>query len=64
MQISKEIIKTIKELRKNGYEAYAVGGCVRDFLRGKEPKDWDITTNAKPEEIQEAIRCVSRPIAA
>lgn len=35
-----------------GYEAYAVGGCVRDSILGKEPKDWDITTSAKPEEIK------------
>lgn len=35
------------------YEAYLVGGCVRDLLIGREPKDWDIATNAKPEEIQE-----------
>src|SRR3989338_2177013 len=40
-------------LRTGGFEAYLVGGCVRDLLIGREPKDWDITTNAKPEEIQE-----------
>ncbi|MBR6401142.1 MAG: CCA tRNA nucleotidyltransferase [Firmicutes bacterium] len=39
-------------LEKNGHEGYAVGGCVRDHLLGVEPKDWDITTNAKPEEIK------------
>ena len=39
-------------LKKAGYEAYLVGGCVRDLLIGKEPKDWDITTNARPEQIQ------------
>lgn len=38
-------------LIKNGFEAYMVGGCVRDLLIGKTPKDWDITTNATPEEI-------------
>ncbi len=36
---------------KNGYEAYLVGGCVRDILRGTEPKDYDIATDARPEEI-------------
>ncbi|TSC60653.1 MAG: tRNA nucleotidyltransferase (CCA-adding enzyme), partial [Parcubacteria group bacterium Gr01-1014_107] len=58
--IPKEIIEVIKKLRENNFEAYLVGnfeaylvgGCVRDFLRGKKPKDWDVTTNAKPEEIQ------------
>lgn len=46
-------IRTLSEtLRKAGFEAYLVGGCVRDLLLKREPKDWDITTNAKPEEIQ------------
>ena len=40
----------ISELEKNGYEAYIVGGCVRDSLMNRNPNDWDITTNAKPEQ--------------
>ena len=52
MTISKEVKQIINSLNKEGFEAYIVGGCVRDFLLNKEPKDWDITTNAKPEEIQ------------
>lgn len=52
MLIPKEITTIIEKLRQKGFEAYAVGGCVRDFLRGIEPKDWDITTNGKPHEIQ------------
>lgn len=44
----KNIVRALQEAR---FEAYIVGGCVRDFLMGKTPKDWDITTNAKPEEI-------------
>ncbi|TSC60885.1 MAG: Polynucleotide adenylyltransferase, partial [Parcubacteria group bacterium Athens0416_74] len=39
-------------LRKAGYESYLVGGCVRDLLLGRQPKDWDLTTNARPEDIQ------------
>src|SRR4051812_39422626 len=39
-------------LRKAGFEAYLVGGCVRDLLIKREPKDWDITTNATPDQIQ------------
>ncbi len=47
------IIKNILEkLEKEGFEAYAVGGCVRDLLLDREPKDWDIATSALPEEIQ------------
>jgi poly(A) polymerase/tRNA nucleotidyltransferase (CCA-adding enzyme) len=51
MEIPREVKLIVDELKKNGFEAYVVGGCVRDFLRGIEPEDWDITTNAKPEEI-------------
>ncbi len=52
MEIPKEVEVVIEKLKKAGFEAYIVGGCVRDFLRGKEPEDWDVTTNAKPSEIQ------------
>ncbi len=45
----KEIIAT---LQQNNYEAYAVGGCVRDSILGREPNDWDITTSASPEEVK------------
>lgn len=41
------------ELKKAGYEAYFVGGCVRDLLIGRVPKDWDIATNATPDKVQE-----------
>lgn len=41
----------IETLQKNGYEAYAVGGCVRDMLTGKTPHDFDVTTDALPEDI-------------
>lgn len=43
--------KVADTLENGGFEAYLVGGCVRDLLIGREPKDWDVTTNAKPEEI-------------
>ncbi|MBR1874645.1 MAG: polynucleotide adenylyltransferase, partial [Eubacterium sp.] len=46
----------IKTLRQNGYEAYIVGGCVRDMLLHREPKDWDITTSARPDEIKRLFR--------
>ncbi len=45
----------IERLNKNGFLAYAVGGCVRDRLLGIEPDDWDITTSALPEETQEVF---------
>ena len=42
----------IKKIRERGFEAFAVGGCVRDTLLGRTPGDWDITTSAKPEEVK------------
>jgi len=49
--IPKIIEEVIKTLKKAGFEAFLVGGCVRDLVLHMKPKDWDITTNAKPEEI-------------
>lgn len=54
--IPDNILKAMNIMKKNGYESYLVGGCVRDFLMGKEPHDFDITTNAKPEQT---IKCFS-----
>ena len=45
----------LKRLHEAGYQAYVVGGCVRDKLLGREPKDWDVCTNALPEEMQRAF---------
>lgn len=53
MKIPKPIIDMLTRLTEAGFEAYIVGGSVRDWLRGSEPKDWDITTNARPEKIVE-----------
>lgn len=47
-----EVSRVTTALQDAGYEAYLVGGCVRDLLLGRTPKDWDVTTNAKPEQIQ------------
>lgn len=51
-KIPTEVQNITKTLENKGFSAYIVGGSVRDMLRGETPKDWDITTNAKPEEIQ------------
>ena len=51
-KIPEEVIAVSGGLRTAGFEAYLVGGCVRDLLIGREPKDWDVTTNATPEQIQ------------
>lgn len=52
MRLPKEVQSIITTLKEGGFEAYAVGGCVRDLMLKKEPKDWDVTTNATPEKIQ------------
>ncbi len=53
INLPSEIQDISKKLQKAGHSAYLVGGCVRDILIGRTPKDWDVATNAKPEEIQE-----------
>ncbi|MEK7095272.1 MAG: CCA tRNA nucleotidyltransferase [Patescibacteria group bacterium] len=49
--IPTEIAFVVETLEKGGFEAYLVGGCVRDLFLGRDPRDWDITTNATPEKI-------------
>ncbi len=52
MNIPKPVVEIIASLNKKGYEAYVVGGCVRDSLMGIEPHDWDITTSASPDRVK------------
>lgn len=49
--IPHEVSRITKKLKDEGFEAYLVGGCVRDLFLGNKPKDWDVTTNAKPEDV-------------
>ena len=57
----REIINTLEDA---GFEAFAVGGCVRDAVLGRVPADWDITTSAKPEEVNdESIALLAREIS-
>ena len=51
MQIPAHVEQIIHTLNSHGYEAFAVGGCVRDTLLGRKPGDWDITTSARPEQV-------------
>ncbi len=55
-QISDNALKVLYKLQKEGYDAYLVGGCVRDLLLGREPKDFDVVTNAEPEDIKKVFR--------
>lgn len=56
MKLPEHVEYIIGNLMKHGYEAYAVGGCVRDTLLGRTPGDWDITTSASPDEVKRIFR--------
>ena len=56
MRLPSDVYTILNKLNSSGYEAYVVGGCVRDSLIGKKPKDWDICTNAKPEETMKVFK--------
>ncbi len=53
IEIPKSVKLIIDVLEKNGFEAFAVGGCVRDTILNRDPQDWDITTSAKPQQVKE-----------
>ena len=55
-KISKFAISVVDDLQKNNFQAYLVGGCVRDALSGIEPKDFDIATNATPEQVRKIFK--------
>lgn len=52
IQVPKAAEEILEKLNNHGFEAYVVGGCVRDSLLGRKPGDWDITTSARPEEVK------------
>jgi len=52
LPIPQEALEPARILKEKGFQAYLIGGCVRDLILGRTPKDWDITTNATPEKIQ------------
>ena len=56
MHLPEKVLNIIGRLENAGFEAYAVGGCVRDSLLGRTPSDWDITTSAKPQEVKGLFR--------
>ncbi|MGZ5049847.1 MAG: polynucleotide adenylyltransferase PcnB [Methylobacter sp.] len=55
-QISENALKVLYRLQKEGFDAYLVGGCVRDLLLGREPKDFDVVTNADPDQVRKVFR--------
>jgi putative nucleotidyltransferase with HDIG domain len=56
LRVPSDVVDVIERLHEAGFEAYVVGGCVRDALLHLEPKDWDVATNALPAEIQKRFR--------
>lgn len=56
LKLPAKVIYIINQLQFHGYEAYAVGGCVRDSILAKEPDDWDITTSAQPHQVKRIFR--------
>jgi len=61
-KVPQEVLWTIQQLHTNGYEAYLVGGSVRDIFLGRNVKDWDITTNAVPDQIIEVFEKTDRRV--
>ena len=55
-QIDVDALKVVRRLQRFGYEAYLVGGCVRDLLLDKEPKDFDVATSATPDQVKKTFR--------
>lgn len=53
IKIPQSVLQVVKKLEENNFEVFIVGGCVRDVLLGRVPKDWDVATSAIPEETQE-----------
>ena len=60
--LPRKVMMIIKNLQLHGYEAYAVGGCVRDSILARRPKDWDITTSALPEQVKALIDFFDKPV--
>ena len=52
IQIPEKAKYIIETIQNAGFEAYVVGGCVRDSILGRCPEDWDITTSARPEQVK------------
>ena len=53
--LDSDAVKVVRRLRRSGFAAYLVGGCVRDLLLGRRPKDFDVATSARPEEVRSQI---------
>src|SRR5262245_40658868 len=57
-KIPESVLAVLARLKERGFEAYLVGGCVRDMVRGAKPKDFDVATSALPAEVQRSFNKV------
>lgn len=64
LSIPPYVKKVMDVLLDQGFEAYVVGGAVRDMLLGRVPDDYDVVTNARPEEIKEAAAAAKIPVVS
>src|SRR5437667_4576723 len=55
MSLKDRVLEIVRTLRQAGHQAYLVGGCVRDLLLGREPADYDVSTDATPEQVMQLI---------
>src|SRR5688572_21565099 len=55
-RIDPDAAKVVRRLTRHGYQAYLVGGCVRDLLVGRKPKDFDVATSARPDDVRRLFR--------
>ena len=56
IELPKKVLFIINNLQLAGYDAFAVGGCVRDSILARKPQDWDITTSASPQQVKELFQ--------
>ena len=61
LNIPNDVIKIHKAFKKNGKKLYVVGGAIRDAILGKSPKDFDLATDAKPEEVEKIAKAYDLP---
>ena len=60
--LSKPAKRVIRQLQEAGYDAYVVGGAVRDLMIGIEPKDYDVATDATPEQVKAGLKVLAEMI--
>ena len=60
--LDQDALRVVSRLTRQGFEAYLVGGCVRDLLLGRVPKDFDVATSAHPRQVKRLFACLLREV--